>query len=474
MQTKLREIKDDDICALSTPLGRSAIAVIRVSGSRAEQILMRLCPYLTAQIQTHKAQLSYVYSALHEKIDQVLITYFKEEQSYTGESSFEVSCHGSPAIIKKIIDRIIELGARLAEPGEFTFRAFMNNKIDLVQAEAVLSLIESQSENAAKVSLRQLEGKTSEVFKSIESDLIWCLAHIEASIDFSTEGLDVISDSDLIDKLKSLDFQLQQLMKNFQHGQIIQRGLKVSLLGKPNVGKSSLLNALVQSEKAIVTNIAGTTRDIIEAQTQHNGILIALSDTAGLRETTDIVEKIGVNKSLEEIKKSDLNIFILDATESLTEDFKDNMLLFKNQKFIILCNKDDLISTHQRQSLSQQIFNFMSTIPEHAGFDVERRLKFISSFDLSCRMKVLDLITEQFSNLSFLDSAIVSSSRQIEKVRSADEHIKKTIVELGSGLGSEFVAQTLKEALMDIQKALGHVYDDQILDRVFKEFCLGK
>lgn len=470
--TKLNEIKNDDICALSTPIGRSAIAVVRVSGPNAQTILFQLCPYLSTSTPSHKASLAYVYNQQKEKIDQVVATYFENNHSYTGEPSFEISCHGSPAIIKKVLDRTIELGARQAEPGEFTFRAFINNKIDLVQAEAVLSLIESQSENATKISLRQLDGKTSALFKNIESDIIWCLAHIEASIDFSTEGLDVISNVGLIEKLENLKLELQQMMNQFNQGQIIKHGLKISLLGKPNVGKSSLLNTLVQSDKAIVTDIAGTTRDVIEAQTQHAGMLLTISDTAGLRETEDVVEKIGVNRSLDEIKKSDLNVFIVDSTEEDVLDFEKNLNHLKNQKFIVLCNKDDLISTEQRQKLSQKILNVIEQ--KKISFNPELQLAFVSSFNPKCRETVLNTALKQFSDLSFLDAAVVSSARQIEMVKIAHENIGKTIEELNAGLGSEFIAQTLKDALLAVQKTLGEVYDDQILDRVFKEFCLGK
>lgn len=472
--TKLNDIKNDDICALSTAVGHSAIAVVRVSGPKSFQILKSLCTKLVEKVESHKAYLTYAYLNKNEKIDQVLVTYFKDQQSYTGESSFEVSCHGNPNITKKILDRLIELGARLAEPGEFTFRAFINNKIDLIQAEAVLSLIESQSEQAAKISLRQLDGQTSNLFKKTESDLTWCLAHIEASIDFSTEDIDVINDSGLIHKLKDLRAELNKLVDNFAHGQIIKHGLKVALLGRPNAGKSSLLNLVVQSDKAIVTDIAGTTRDIIEAQTHFSGVVLMMSDTAGLRETQDKVEKIGVTKSLEEINKSDINIFVVDSTEPLAEDFIKNIQLLNHQKFLILCNKADLINEMQKRVLSESISNAMQNLPTPGVFSFVDQVLFVSCLDLACRNNVLNLILRQFKELNFLDESIVSSARQIEMVKIALGFLDKSISELEAGLGSEFIAQTLKDALLAIQKVLGHVYDDQILDRVFKEFCLGK
>jgi tRNA modification GTPase len=479
---QLNELKNDDICALATPVGRSAIAVVRMSGPNAHSILNRLCLKLTSGIQSHKAYLTSVYSAPKnnqdpQKIDQALVTYFQNQQSYTGEPSFEVSCHGNPTIVKKILERIIELGARLAHPGEFTFRAFINDKIDLIQAEAVLSLIESQSEEAAKISLRQLEGKVSDLFKRLELEIIWCLAHIEASIDFSTEGIDVINDSGLIHKLKDLNNELNRLIEGFDHGQIIKHGLKISLLGKPNVGKSSLLNSLVQSDKAIVTDIAGTTRDVIEAQTQFNGMAIYISDTAGLRETSDVVEKIGVTRSLAEINKSDLNLLVLDVTESISDDFKQNLALFNGQKMAILCNKSDLITADRRAQISKELAGLIESVQKLPGslpFNFDKQVLFTSSIELACRNDVLNLVLAQFESLDFLDESIVSSARQVEMVKIAKEHVEKSIAELSSGLGSEFIAQTLKDALLAIQKVLGHVYDDQILDRVFKEFCLGK
>ncbi len=464
---KLSAFKEDTICALATPLGPSAIGVVRTSGVKSLSILKALCPNISKEIISHKSFVSIAFDKKNEKLDQVLVTYFKDGSSYTGESSFEISCHGNPLILKNILSRIIELGARSAEKGEFTFRAFMNNKIDLVQAESVLSLIESNSEKALKVSLRQLEGELSNQYEIMEAELIWCLAHIEASIDFSTEGLDIIDNDVLVKKLSALKFELDLQIKQFNQGQIIKNGLKVSLIGEPNVGKSSLLNLLVQKEKAIVTNVAGTTRDIIQADIQHQGLLFSFSDTAGLRETTDQVEKIGVAKSLDEAKSSDLNLIILDGSQQLPkkllQDFFSEDSVFKKQKNIFLVNKSDLINDEQKYSIKSALEN-----------EYHNQILFVSTFDQNSRENVFNFILQQFENLSFLDEAIVSSARQIEMIQASSEYIKSVIDEVNQGIGTEFIAQSLKEALLSIQKILGKHYDDQILDRVFKEFCLGK
>lgn len=478
MSTKLNALVKDDICALATPVGFSAIAVIRLSGPNALSILKGISKK-KGIIKSHNSFLSPLYSDQEEKIDQALVTYFEEGKSYTGESSFEISCHGNPNIVKKIIDRLIQLGARLAEKGEFTFRAFLNNKIDLVQAESVLSLIESQSEKAAKVSLRQLEGHTSKLFKEFESDIIWCLAHIEASIDFSTEGLDVIDNNLLVKKLTDLSDKLKNLSNSYIKGQILKDGLKIALIGKPNVGKSSLMNVLVQADKSIVTPIAGTTRDTIEASTMFNDIKFIITDTAGIRETNDAVEQIGVERSKSEISKSDLKALILDVkSDNLEEELASMLDLLKNKNelnnFVILVNKKDLANSQNISELNDKIEKILQKTSLYPVYKLNKRHIFISALDSNCRNLVMDLIISQFESLDFLNESIISSSRQLEMINHAIDSLSKSINELNDGMGSEFIAQTLKDGLLAIQKILGEVYDDQILDRVFKEFCLGK
>ncbi len=468
-------IDQKTICALASGAGTGAISLIRVSGPDAKKIIIEACPGLKKKsIQSHRAYLSKFRDSQGATIDEALILYFENNKSYTGEETVEINCHGSPLIAKKIIERLTELGCRSAEPGEFTFRAFMNGKIDLVQAEAVLSVIESQSESALRVSLRQLEGRLSENFKKLESDLVWCLAHIEASIDFSTEGIDVVDNDVLVQKLENIQFRLNEMLQSFSGGQVIQNGLKVALVGQPNVGKSSLLNLLVQKDKAIVTPIAGTTRDIVEATTQYSGLMLHLSDTAGLRETSDVVEKIGVEKSFNEASKSDAVLFVFDLSQGLQDQDVQLLRQIQANELFFVGNKTDLLSPEQMTKTAEETRKKLHEIGWSAR-DIEALdIHLISALDLSARDQLLRSLTDKYINKDFLKESVLSSARQAEMSRDALGFVGQVINELKSDVGSEYVAQTLKNALLSVQKILGEVYDDQIMDRVFKEFCLGK
>lgn len=449
-----------NICALSTANGFSAISVVRVSGPDSLDIIKKLFSKYKKPVVPRQAFLASAYSETNQKIDQCLVTYFEGQESYTGESSFEIGCHGNPYISKAIIERLVEIGCRIAEPGEFTYRAFMNEKIDLIQAESILSLIESQSESARKISLRQLDGEISDRFNKIESDLIWCLAHIEASIDFSTEGLDVADPKELTDRIENCQNELQRLIQGFSKGQLIQEGITIALVGEPNVGKSSLLNALVQQNKAIVTDIAGTTRDVIEASTLYNGQKVNIADTAGLRDTHDQVEKIGVERSLNQAQSVDLCLIVIDGSLPATKEAQAIIEKLGPIKYQIVINKEDLLTAENKKSF-EQIFS-------------GQNLLYVSSQSTDCREKILDRVVKSFGELNISDESVITSARQAEMAQEAHEKLNHVLQELHSGLGAEFISQTLKEAMICVQKIVGHVYDDQILDRVFKEFCLGK
>lgn len=458
----MHDRREKTICAVSTAPGAGGIAVIRVSGPKALEIVRKISKKFnlsTFKPESHKCYFTEIIDPrTNQVIDEGLITYFANGKSFTGEEVLEISCHGSPYITQKIIESLIYSGCVMADKGEFTFRAFMNGKLDLIQAEAVLSTIQANSEASAKVAFRQLEGHVSRKYQSIESDLTWCLAHIEASIDFSTEGIDVVDQNVLTQKIKNVQSRLIEIQKGYLSGKQAKNGIKIVLVGKPNAGKSSLLNLLLQEDKAIVTSIAGTTRDVIESETFYGGLKFQISDTAGLRDTQDEVEKIGVNRSLQEAEKADLLIQVVDASEPET-DLKIDV---KSHIGLIIFNKIDLKPVNQDE------------IREKLHEKFKTPVLFISCLDPKTREVVLNTSKDLIGDMSYLSEAVISTTRQYECNKYALEMIDTTLMELEKNLGSEFVAMYLKESLISIQRILGISYDDQILDRVFKEFCLGK
>ena len=464
----MRNRNEETICAVSTPPGKGGISVIRVSGPSALKNFQKIAPsFLKQPPQSHQSKLWSLLDMQNEKVDEAVVTYFANGKSFTGEEVIEISCHGSEYITAKILDLLVESGCSVANRGEFTFRAFMNNKMDLVQAESVLSLIESQSELSAKIAMRQLDGHISKNYLKIESDLTWCLAHIEASIDFSTEGIDVVDQNVLQIKLQEIKSILEALIKSYHSGRIIKDGVKVVLVGEPNAGKSSLLNCLVQDEKAIVTPVAGTTRDVIEGATVFRGVKYTISDTAGLRSTNDVVEKIGVEKSLKEAAFADLLCFILDLEKEDWLEAFSKLNQLKNTKILVIANKLDLAPSANAESVRKKLQGLANT---QKHFSVV----LTSALASDTRSRVLEAIEVELGGFSYIEEATISSSRQFENASYAFEMIETTLTEFEKKTGAEFVAMYLKEALIALQKILGHTYDDQILDRVFKEFCLGK
>lgn len=455
------------ICALASASGTAAISIIRLSGPDSYRIIQTACKGLAKKkLESHRAYLAKIFDSKNEVIDQVVVTAFDHRKSYTGEETIEISSHGSPHITKKILEALVEFGAVIAEKGEYTYRAFLNDRLDLVQAEAVLSVIESQSDSALKMSLRQLEGKISKKFENLEDRLTWCLAHIEASIDFSTEGLDVVDPQVLIQELKGLKVELKSVTDSYSQGKILKDGIKLVLAGLPNVGKSSLLNNLVLDEKAIVTDIAGTTRDVVEGATFYNSVKFNISDTAGLRETTDVVENIGVQKTLKEIESGDITLFAFDSSIGLQPADLERLRSVKGN-VLVLANKSD-------KSGSEAPLEIKQKLQDLSGGPRVIDVLPVSALDVGARDTILHRVSTFMGSENFSDESVISSARQFELSQAALNLIEQSIVELESQMGSEFVAQTLKTALMSVQKILGTVFDDQIMDRVFKEFCLGK
>jgi tRNA modification GTPase len=457
---------EQTICAISTPHGVGGLAVIRISGANALSFSKKIVKtFQKKQPQSHQAYFSQIVDLQNNKIDEAVVTYFADKKSFTGEEVVEISCHGSTYITQAILDLLITSGCKMADKGEFTFRAFMNNKLDLVQAESVLALIESQSKSAAKMALRQLDGVVSKKITELASEITWCLAHIEASIDFIEQGIEVVDQNVLVNKLKHTQAEIQKIIDNYANGRLLKDGIRVALVGEPNVGKSSILNLLVQEDKAIVTPIAGTTRDVISGSTSFNGVKFDFYDTAGIRETKDAVEIIGIDKSKKEAEKADVLCFVIAAND---QNLNKSILLFQNlqnPKKVILINKADLLNETQKQKI---LNNF--SLNEYSQI----KILFTSATSQNSRNQIFETVLSQLGSLDYLDEAVISSARQIEQAKYSSDMISTSLIELQKGIGSEFVAMYLKESLISLQKIIGDVYDDQILDRVFKEFCLGK
>lgn len=452
---------DQTICAISTPAGHGGLAIIRLSGPQAVKISGRLIKkFSQGAPPTHTAHFAVVYDLQGEKIDEAVATYFAAGKSFTGEDVVEISCHGSVFVTQKILDTLIQAGASAAEKGEFTYRAFMNGRIDLVQAESVLSLIESQSAGAARMALRQLEGRVSQQLGTLISDLTWCLAHIEASIDFIEQGVEVVDNAVLTSKLKNINERLQALIGSFSTGRLVRDGINVTLIGEPNVGKSSLLNLLAQSEKAIVTPLAGTTRDIVEAEVLFEGLKFNISDTAGIRQTEDQIEKIGIERSKKSAATADLVCHVIEGDTAI-ETYQWPETAAVTAKKMVIINKSDRF---EAKLLDVALKALPNEYPRLA----------VSALEPKDRARLLAFFRDMAGPLNDPGDAVISSVRQVEQARYSFEMISKSIRELEQKTGAEFVAMYLKEALVSLQKILGQVYDDQIMDRVFKEFCLGK
>ena len=343
---------NDTICAIATSQGVGAIAIIRVSGLEAINIVNKIFKGKNLiKVASHTIN----YGHIVEKgkiIDEVLVSVMKSPKTFTTEDVVEINTHGGLAPTNKVLELLLDNGCRLAEPGEFTKRAFLNGRIDLLKAEAIMDMIDSKTESQRKMAINQITGKTSNLIDELRSDMVQIISNINVNIDYPEyDDVDIITSNILLPKISKLKAKIKEILIESQNGKIIKEGIKVSIIGRPNVGKSSLLNALLEEEKAIVTNIAGTTRDIVEGQIVINGILLNIVDTAGIRETDNIIEAIGVEKSLKMINDSDLILFMLNNNEKLSIKIKELLSKIKNKKYLILINKIDLPSQLNKKEL---------------------------------------------------------------------------------------------------------------------------
>ena len=395
-------------------------------------------------------------------IDEVLVSYFKAPKSYTTENMCEINSHGGNIVLKKILELCLKNGAELAEPGEFTKRAFLNGRIDLLQAESVIDIINAKSDKELKTGVKQLEGFLSNEIAKIKQEILDVMVNIEVAIDYPEYDVDEITNKQISDMLDSVEKKLKRLESSFDNGKIIKEGIKTAIVGKPNAGKSSLLNAILKEDRAIVTEIEGTTRDTIEEFVTINGIPLKLVDTAGIRIAKDEVEKIGISKSREIAKEADLIIAIFDSSKDLTDEDMEILNLIKGKKVIILLNKIDL----------------NSKIDENDSrlLDVSRDIIKVSALNNLGIEKLYEKITDLFNldQINLDNEVLITNLRQKNLITKAIEHIQETKNTMSNNMPLDIVAISIKEILEDLGSITGDEVSEDIIDEIFSKFCLGK
>lgn len=452
---------DDTIVALATPQGIGAIGVIRVSGKETFQILNQLFPSKDLQAQaSHTLQVGYLKEE-NQVLDEVVLSLFKAPRSYTGEDVIEISCHGSPFIQEQVIRAITKLGARLAKPGEFTQRAFLNGKLDLAQAESVADLIASNTEASRKTALHNMRGGFSSDLKQLREQLIRFSAMIELELDFSQEDVAFADRTALKQLIDELDASVQQLIRSFSLGNVIRNGVQVAIIGKPNAGKSTLLNALLNENRAIVSDIAGTTRDTIEEVININGILFRLVDTAGIREhTADTIEQIGVAKSLEKMNASDIVLYLFDVNETSVEELKtfEQTLKTKNIQYLLVANKADTASPGSIHTITHMPYAILISAKTNTGIDILKQA----------------LTQKAISGDVQTEATIVTNARHYDALQKLSQALSDVSAGMEQQVPGDLLALDIRQCLHYLGLITGEITNEDQLDFIFSKFCIGK
>lgn len=456
----------DTICAVATPIGEGGIAIIRISGDKSLEIANRIFIGKNKkdilQMKTYTMKYGNIIDLdSNEIIDEVILSYMKAPHSYTGENVVEVNCHGGVIATNKVLNQIIKSGARLAEPGEFTKRSFLNGRIDLSQAEAVMDIITAKTDLSMKAAMMQKNGSLSKEIDKLRKNLLNVLALIEYAVDFTEDDEDVIDDNLLIQVKEGINktiTRITELLKSADEGKIIRDGLNVVIVGKPNVGKSSLLNALLKERRAIVTDVPGTTRDIIEEYINLDGIPIRITDTAGIRDTDDTVEKIGVEKSKEKISEADLIILMLDTSRGLDDEDKQIIDAIKDKKYIVLLNKVDL-----DRKLTEEIVDSLTNkieISAKTGIGIEK-----------LKQQIKDLF---FNGEIDSESLIISNTRHKEALYRALENCDIALERVNANEYLDLISIYITAAMKALSEITGDELEEDLLNKIFSEFCVGK
>jgi tRNA modification GTPase len=451
---------DDTICAIATPNGTGAIGIIRISGKDAITIAAKIFSGKNLlKAKTHTAHFGRIIDDNKQIIDEVLATVFVEPKSYTGENTVEFSCHGSPYILQRVLELLVSNGVRLAQPGEFTLRAFLNQKLDLSQAEAVADLIASNSSASHKTAMQQMRGGYSRELKNLRQKLLDFASLIELELDFSEEDVEFASRNELYNQVSSIKQFVAALIQSFKYGNVIKQGIPTVIAGKPNAGKSTLLNALLNEERAIVSNIAGTTRDVIEEILVVDGYTFRLTDTAGIRKSADVIETIGIEKTWEKINKASIVLYLFDASITTSEQLKLelNEIELHDAQIIPVANKIDLCTAEQlRQFKSFENIIYLSSL----------------------KKTHIDELLQTLSKLAHAQTGendlVVTNARHVEGLQNAYNALTNVLNGMDAGITSELLAFDLRVAIDALSEILGLVTTDELLGNIFSRFCIGK
>ncbi len=452
-------MKEDTIAAISTALGVGAISIIRMSGDEAISVVSSLThqPKLL-DVPSHTIHYAHIYEE-ENVIDEVLISIMRAPKTFTKEDVVEINCHGGIATTNKVLELILRKGVRLAEAGEFTKRAFLNGRINLIEAEGIMNLINAESEKARQLSINQVTGKVTNLIENLRKEILETLASIEVNIDYPEyDDAITITHDVLKPRLKNVKAKMKQIIEAAENGRLMNQGIKTAIIGKPNVGKSSLLNALLEEEKAIVTDIAGTTRDIVEGKLTFRGITLNIIDTAGIRDTNDIVEQIGVQKSKKIIEEADLVLAIFDNSRPTAKEDLEILKQIKNHNYLILLNKIDLETKFDLQAFENS--NYIAcSVKEQKGLEEIKDAIF----------KIFQIGTLSTDNFSYL-----STARQIALAKEAYQHLLDALNSIEENVPIEMVDIDLQECWTKLGNIIGVNYSEELIDQLFSQFCLGK
>ncbi|MDR9364635.1 MAG: tRNA uridine-5-carboxymethylaminomethyl(34) synthesis GTPase MnmE [Balneolaceae bacterium] len=453
--------QEHPIAAIATPVGEGGIAVIRVSGKSAiEKVSQCFKGKNLSEVDSHTVHFGKIINKKGNVVDEVLATVFRAPKSYTGEDTVEISCHGGVLVTQAVLETVLTQGIRPAEPGEFTQRAFLNGKLELSQAEAVADLIHAKSIKAVDAAHQQLEGQLGKHIKKFRQQIIDATAMVELELDFSEEDVEFANKDQLRDLLVEVDDEIGSLLDTYETGRLVKDGVKTVFIGRPNAGKSTLLNTLVGTERAIVTDIAGTTRDTIDADWSYDGLLFKLIDTAGLRETEDVIEAEGVKRSQKAFEQADIVVYLKDLSRPFDSDEREEIASFQKRAsktpFLLVGNKLDVEQNSQEERIHYDL-----KISALDGENIERLKKM---------MKQRALENKDYDTSSLL----VTSSRHRDSLQKARENVQRAIHALDSGMTGDLLAIDLRAALKELGTITGEITTEDLLDSIFSRFCIGK